>query len=136
MANGGREVFVGIDVGKNRLDVYIRPLGQHVVVDNDEAGAGRAGDQLEARPPRLIVLEASGGYERLAAIRLLRARLAGGGQSARPGSSPRRSGSWPRPIRSMRRCWRILPKPSGRRRGRSRRAMIGWKLLADGASWW
>ena len=38
MAEDDREVFVGIDIGKDRLDVHIRPLGRHLVVDNDEAG--------------------------------------------------------------------------------------------------
>ena len=28
MAEDGREIFVGIDGGKDRLDVAIRPLGQ------------------------------------------------------------------------------------------------------------
>jgi transposase len=71
MAQDGREVFVGIDVGKARLDVHIRPLGEHFVVGNDEAGLAQLATRLEAREPRLIVLEASGGYERLAAIGLL-----------------------------------------------------------------
>ena len=67
MAEDDREVFVGIDVGKDRLDVHIRPLGQHLVVDNDEAGLAELAARLDARSPRLIVLEASGGYERPAA---------------------------------------------------------------------
>ena len=71
MAQDGREVFVGIDVGKARLDVHIRPLGQHVVVANDEAGLAELAMRLEAHAPGLIVLEASGGYERLAAIGLI-----------------------------------------------------------------
>ena len=71
MANGGREVFVGIDVGRDRLDAHIRPLGQHFVVDNDPAGLAELAMRLEAHAPRLIVLEASGGYERLAAIGLI-----------------------------------------------------------------
>lgn len=71
MAQDGREVFVGIDIGKDRLDVHIRPLGQHLVVGNDPAGLAQLATRLEADPPSLIVLEASGGYERLAAIALL-----------------------------------------------------------------
>jgi transposase len=71
MAKGSREVFVGIDVGKDRLDAHIRPLGQHRVVDNDPAGLAELAMRLEAHAPRLIVLEASGGYERLAAIGLI-----------------------------------------------------------------
>ena len=62
-----------------------------------------------------------GGYERPGRGRLDRPGFArGGGQSAtRPGSLPRHSAASPRPTGSMLRCWRILPKPSGRRRGRS-----------------
>jgi transposase len=71
MAEDDREVFVGIDVGKDRLDVHIRPLGQHLVVDNDEAGLAGLAARLDARSPRLIVLEASGGYERPAAVALI-----------------------------------------------------------------
>jgi transposase len=71
MAQDGREVFVGIDIGKDRLDVHIRPLGQHLVVGNDLAGLAQLATRLEADPPSLIVLEASGGYERLAVIALL-----------------------------------------------------------------
>jgi transposase len=71
MAEDDREVFVGIDVGKDRLDVHIRPLGQHLVVDNDEAGLAELAARLDARSPRLIVLEASGGYERPAAVALI-----------------------------------------------------------------
>jgi transposase len=51
--------------------VHIRPLGQHLVVSNDPPGLAQLATRLEAEPPRLIVLEASGGSERLAAIALI-----------------------------------------------------------------
>lgn len=76
MAEDGREIFVGIDVGRDRLDVHIRPRGQHFVVTNDQAGLADLVTRLEASPPGLIVLEASGGYERAAAIALLERGLA------------------------------------------------------------
>ncbi len=76
MAEDGRERFVGIDVGRDRLDVHIRPEGQHVVVAHDEAGLVELVARLEALAPRLIVLEASGGYERPAALALLEHGLA------------------------------------------------------------
>ena len=57
MASDGREVFVGIDVGKDRLDVHIRPLGQYLVVDNDQAGLAELARRLAGHAPRLIVLE-------------------------------------------------------------------------------
>lgn len=70
MAKEG-EVFVGIDVGKDRLDVHLRPLGPHVVVANDASGLVMLIERLVPLAPTLIVLEASGGYERLAAIGLI-----------------------------------------------------------------
>jgi transposase len=76
MAQDGREMFVGIDVGRDRLDVHMRPLGQHLVVDNDPAGLAELATRLEAHAVKLIVLEASGGYERLAAIALIERGLA------------------------------------------------------------
>ena len=76
MAEDGRERFVGIDVGRDRLDVHIRPEGQHVVVANDEAGLAELVARLEPDPPKVIVLEASGGYERPAAVALLERGLA------------------------------------------------------------
>lgn len=76
MAEDGREGFVGIDVGRDRLDVHIRPQGQHLAVGNDEAGLAELLARLEALAPRLIVLEASGGYERPAAVALLERGLA------------------------------------------------------------
>ena len=76
MTEDEREVFVGIDVGKDRLDVHIRPHGQHVAVGNDQAGLAQLLARLEALAPRLIVLEASGGYEQPAAVALLERGLA------------------------------------------------------------
>jgi transposase len=71
MAGDGQKVFVGIDVGRDRLDVHIRPLGRHLTVASDPAGLAELTARLEAARPSLIVLEASGGYERPAAITLI-----------------------------------------------------------------
>jgi transposase len=76
MAENGRLKFVGIDVGRDRLDVHIRPEGRHFVVANDAAGLAELVARLEPDPPTLIVLEASGGYERPAAVALLERGLA------------------------------------------------------------
>lgn len=54
---------VGIDVGKEKLDVKLS--GQKRVRDwtNDEAGRAELGDWVVAQEPELVVVEASGGYE-------------------------------------------------------------------------
>ncbi len=59
-----QDVFVGIDVSKDRLDVHVRPLGVGFAVSNE--AAGYAGLIARLRPLRVkrIVLEATGGYER------------------------------------------------------------------------
>jgi transposase len=57
-------LYVGIDVSKATLDVAILPLGRHFIVSNDEAGIEELLGGLEDLRPILVVLEASGGYER------------------------------------------------------------------------
>ncbi len=57
-------LYVGIDVSKATLDVAILPLGRHFVVSNDEAGIDEILGSFEDPQPTLVVLEASGGYER------------------------------------------------------------------------
>lgn len=65
------DVFVGIDVSKATLDVAActaegpLPAGA-TSVPNSEAGLATLVPQLVARAPAVVVLEATGGYERLA----------------------------------------------------------------------
>jgi transposase len=69
------ERFVGIDVSKDHLDVAVRPDGTHHRVPNTDEGL----DQLVARlgpvRPALVVLEATGGYQRRAVAALSLAGL-------------------------------------------------------------
>lgn len=69
------QVFVGLDVSKQHLDVAVRPGGQHFVVDNHDQGLEELVRRLAALSPQLIVLEASGGYEFLAVAALAQAQL-------------------------------------------------------------
>ncbi|WP_027481701.1 IS110 family transposase [Deinococcus pimensis] len=59
------EVFVGIDVGKTWLDVAVRPSSETWRVPNNPLGTGALAAHLAAFSPALIVLESTGGYERL-----------------------------------------------------------------------
>ena len=68
-------VTVGIDVAKAHLDVAARPSGESWQVPNDEAGIRHLIERLRALAPELIVLEASGGREVLAASALSEAGL-------------------------------------------------------------
>jgi transposase len=69
------QVFVGIDVAKDRLDVHVRPSGEAFAVARDGEGLAALIERLRTLGARLIVLEATGGYEQVAAAALGAARL-------------------------------------------------------------
>ena len=66
----GTEIFVGIDVGKAKLDVHILGSGEEWQVRNDAEGICQLADSLEQLSPTLIAVEATGGYERLMVVQL------------------------------------------------------------------
>jgi transposase len=68
--------YVGIDVSKAGLDVYIRPVDECFAMTNDEEGIEKLIVRLGKYPVQLIVLEATGGYEREAYVSLNAAGLA------------------------------------------------------------
>jgi len=61
------QVFVGIDVAKDRLDVYVRPSGEAFAVARDSEGVAALVERLAGLRPGLIVLEATGGFETVVA---------------------------------------------------------------------
>lgn len=65
------DVFVGIDVSKSCLDTAILPQGEVLCFSNDEKGICDLCDHLSSLNPALIVLEATGGLEREAALNLV-----------------------------------------------------------------
>jgi transposase len=54
----------GIDVSKDRLDVFLAPEGEAFTVANDPEGIDSLLERLQAARPELVVLEATAGYER------------------------------------------------------------------------
>jgi transposase len=68
-------MFVGIDVAKAELVVAVHPSHERWTVANDERGVGTLVARLVALAPTLIVLEATGGYERLGVAALGAAEL-------------------------------------------------------------
>lgn len=67
--------FVGIDVSKDRLDVYLRPVGSAFGVARDAEGLDDLVERLSALAPALVVLEATGGFEITVAAALAAAGL-------------------------------------------------------------
>jgi transposase len=67
--------FVGIDVSKAHLDVASRPDGQEFRLPNTPEGIASLVERLEPLSPTLVLLEATGGLERAAALALAEAKL-------------------------------------------------------------
>ena len=61
------QVFVGIDVAKDRLAVHVRPSGEAFAVARDSEGVAALVQRLSGLKPSLIVLEATGGFETVVA---------------------------------------------------------------------
>lgn len=70
------DVIVGIDVSKDRLDVHVLPAGDSFLVGNDHAGVDGLITRLREAKADVVALEATGGYEMLAAAGLSSAGLA------------------------------------------------------------
>ena len=54
----------GIDVSKARLEVCLLPESESFFVANDQQGIDELAGRLQEARPELVVLEATGGYER------------------------------------------------------------------------
>jgi len=66
-------LFVGIDVAKESFDVASEPAGLKLSLPNDPTGRQKLLDTLQGHSVALIVLEATGGYERTLVADLLHA---------------------------------------------------------------
>src|SRR5215831_2968609 len=64
------KVIVGIDVSKDRLDVAVRPSSEVFSVERNAAGLEGLAARLGALSPHIVALEATGGFETVAAAAL------------------------------------------------------------------
>ncbi|HJS83403.1 MAG TPA: IS110 family transposase [Nitrososphaera sp.] len=67
--------FVGIDVAKEKLDIAVLGEKKASQVGNDETGITKLIKRMKALKPELIVVEATGGYQRAAVLGLYEAGL-------------------------------------------------------------
>ena len=58
------EIFVGIDISKDTLDIGFQPPGHTGELPHDEQGISEATRRLREAKPRLVVLEATGALRR------------------------------------------------------------------------
>ena len=77
MMNASELIFVGIDVAKDSLELALGDKGKTLTLDNDEKGIARLLALIVAAEDRVgaVVLEATGGFEREAALALCRSGL-------------------------------------------------------------
>ncbi len=68
-------IIVGIDVSKDRLDVAVRPSGEIFAVERNSAGLDLLVARLKELSPRIVALEATGGFETVAVAALAAAGL-------------------------------------------------------------
>jgi transposase len=68
-------ITVGIDVAKDRLDVAVRPGGDTFTVERNGAGLTALCEKLAGLGPRIVALEATGGFETVAVAALAAAGL-------------------------------------------------------------
>src|SRR6202020_1034568 len=100
------QVYVGIDVCKARLDVYLHPLGAKFAVSNDAHGFRRLKRSLEGHEGALVVMrrpESSTAPPIAASLR--RASLSLSSIRCARACSPRPPAPWPRPTASTLGCW-------------------------------
>jgi transposase len=75
MLNQNEKSYIGIDVSKNSLDVFVLPNHKYFQFKNDDKGIGRLINKLSLFPNVVIAMEATGGYERKSAEALTKANF-------------------------------------------------------------
>jgi transposase len=68
--------FAGVDVSRDRLDVHLLPGGEGAGFTHDRRGVARLVAWLASRERVLVVVEATGGLERMLAAALAQAAIA------------------------------------------------------------
>jgi len=64
------KTYVGVDVSKEHLDVYLYPQNKKLRVENSKSGLRKLNAKLNKLDVAKVMLEASGGYEHLAIVSL------------------------------------------------------------------
>ena len=87
-------MVIGIDVSKDRLDVAVRPTGESLIFKRTGMGIEDLIARLGALSPKMVAIEATGGFEAVVAAGLACVGLP---VVRRCAPSPRRSANGLRP---------------------------------------
>jgi transposase len=74
-ATTATKVYAGVDVSKGRLEVFVAPTAERFSIPNNDSGVDELLARLEESSPALVVLEATGGFERPVAAALVASGL-------------------------------------------------------------
>lgn len=69
------KIYIGIDVSKATLDIYIIPIKKHMQFNNDADGIQKLLAKMQLFTNALIVMESTGGYEAPVSCELSKANL-------------------------------------------------------------
>jgi len=69
------QVYVGVDVSKDRLDVHVRPMGEAFAVARNGEGLEELNRRLSGLGVSLVAVEATGGFETVVSASLVGAKL-------------------------------------------------------------
>lgn len=69
------QVYVGVDVSKDRLDVHVRPMGEAFAVARNGEGLEELNRRLGGLGASLVAVEATGGFETVVSASLVGAKL-------------------------------------------------------------
>jgi transposase len=69
------QVYVGVDVSKDRLDVHVRPMGEAFAVARNGEGLEELNRRLGGLGVSLVAVEATGGFETVVSASLVGAKL-------------------------------------------------------------
>ena len=112
-------IYVGIDVSKDRLDVHMRPSQESFAVARNHKGIAELVERLGGVLPKLVALEATGGFERIVMAGLAAAHLPV--VRLNPAQvrhyMPRRLDERPRQIKLMPLSLPPMPKPHNHKHG-------------------
>jgi len=76
MTTSAYSFYIGIDVSKPFLDVFVLPTNQYHRFENTESGIKKLIKKFKGRPECFFLMEATGGYERACKTALAQASLA------------------------------------------------------------
>lgn len=76
MTKNDEKSYIGLDISKNFIDVYILPSNKYMQFNNNDKNIKKLVKKIKMLPKQLVVMEATGGYEKAVAESIAKEELA------------------------------------------------------------